>query len=72
MTTFFLVATAVLLVAHWLLALHTWRLLNWKRESNPVYCVVSDMASRNCDYPDDCRVTKPACLPCRARWVIDR
>lgn len=33
--------------------------------------IVEDVASRECELPGECAVTKAACLPCRARHDID-
>jgi hypothetical protein len=34
---------------------------------NAVLCLVSDVASRECETPDQCGDMLPRCLPCRAR-----
>jgi len=38
---------------------------------DPMRAVLSDLASRNCDEPDECGTASGTCLPCRARHAID-
>jgi hypothetical protein len=32
--------------------------------------VLEDLASRECEAPEHCAITIPACLPCRARFAL--
>jgi hypothetical protein len=45
----------------------------WDNETpeTPKYAVISDLASRECETPDECGKTLPYCLPCRARSIVE-
>lgn len=37
----------------------------------PELRLVSDLGSRECEAPGECGKTEPACLPCRARELLN-